>query len=244
MVSMGLFYAAAVIALAPTLLLMYVLLRKYTYPYTERPYFSDPTFFLFFAVGLVAGVVMFLVHSYVIGNIIAIIVYALVQVMAVIVIMNLKRYRGKSDSVFYGLGFGLGAGGSTATGFIYYISSSADMLDGSIDILGWVFLFILGLSMILQYSSVGTTAGEGIARHAPMHFAVQAMIYNVVYWVVFTIMLLNSDSVAMYVMAAAAFAISLFYLRYAYFKEIAQIADEVDRQNDTVGKRHRPKLRN
>lgn len=244
MVSTALFYAAAIIALAPTLVLMYVLLRKYTYPYTERPYFSDPTFFLLFAVGLVAGVVMFLVYSYVAGNIIAIIVYSLIQVMLVVVIMNLKRFRGKSDSVFYGLGFGLGAGGSTATGFIYYISSSADVLDGSIDAAGWILLFALGIAMIFQYSSVGITVGEGIARHAPMQFAVQAMIYNVVFWVVFTIMLMNSDRAGiMYIMAAAVLAISVFYLRYAYFKEIGDIADEVDRQNNTVGKRHRPKLK-
>jgi hypothetical protein len=244
MVSTALFYAAAIIALAPTLVLMYVLLRKYTYPYTERPYFSDPTFFLLFAIGLVAGVIMFLVYSYVVGSIVAIIVYSLIQVMLVVVIMNLKRYRGKSDSVFYGLGFGLGAGGSTATGFIYYISSSADMLDGSVDIAGWVLLFVLGMAMLFQYASVGTTVGEGIARHLPMQYAFQAMIYNAVFWIVFTIMLMNSDSEAiMYIMAAAVLAISIFYLRYAYFKEIADIADEVDRQNNTVGKRHRPKLK-
>jgi hypothetical protein len=243
MVSTALFYGAAILALAPTLVLMYVLLRKYTYPYAERPYFSDPTFFLLFAIGLVAGVIMFLVYSYVMGNIFAIILYSLIQVLVVIAVMNLKRYRGKSDSVFYGLGFGLGAGGSTATGFIYYISSSADLLGGNVDIAGWVFLFALGLAMIFQYSAVGTTAGEGIARHAPGQYGIQAMIYNVVFWIVFTIMLMNSNSIVMYVMAAAVLAISVFYLRYAYYREIGPIADEVDRQNDTVGKRHRPKLR-
>ena len=243
MVSTALFYGAAILALAPTLVLMYVLLRKYTYPYAERPYFSDPTFFLLFAIGLVAGVVMFLVYSYVMGNIFAVIVYSLIQVMVVIAIMNLKRYRGKSDSVFYGLGFGLGAGGSTATGFIYYIASSAEVLGGDVDPAGWVFLCFLGLAMIFQFAAVGTNAGEGIARHNPMMFGVQAMIANVVFWIVFTIMLMNSDGPYMYLMAAAVFLISVFYLRYAYFREIAVIADEVDRQNNVVGKRHRPKLR-
>ena len=238
----SLFYVAGILALAPTLVLMYVLLRKYTYPYVERPYFSDPTFFLLFAIGLVAGTVMFLVWSYLIGNIISMIVYALIQVMVPMVVMNLKRYRGKTDSVFYGLGFGLGAGGSTAVGFIYYIASASGRLGDSVDVAGWVFLFVVGLSMILQYSAAGTTVGEAIARHALMQFGVQAMIYNVVYWIVFTIMLNNTEALFMYVMAAACLAISVFYLWFSQTKEVAVIADEVDRQNNvTVGKRHRPK---
>lgn len=238
----SLFYVAGILALAPTLILMYVLLRKYTYPYVERPYFSDPTFFLLFAVGLVAGVVMFLVFSYLLGNIVALVVYSLIQVMVPMVVMNLKRYRGKTDSVFYGLGFGLGAGGSTAVGFIYYIATSAGLLGESVDLGGWVFLFIVGLSMVFQYAAVGTTVGEAIARHNLMQFGVQAMIYNVVYWIVYSIMLMNSDGVFMYLMAAAVLAISVFYLWFSQTKEVAVIVDEVDRQNNIEpGKRHRPK---
>ena len=225
----SLFYVAGILALAPTLILMYVLLRKYTYPYVERPYFSDPTFFILFAVGLIAGVVMFLVYSYLIGNIIATVVYAIIQVMVPLMVMNLKRYRGKTDSVFYGLGFGLGAGGSTAVGFIYYLSSSADRLGDSMDAAGWVFLFVVGLSMIMQYTAVGTTVGEAIARHELTQFGVQAMVYNVVYWIVFTIMLMNSSTVFMYLMAVAVLAVSVFYL---WFSKICNAS--VERTNLVV----------
>lgn len=240
MVSMGLFYAATALAMIPTLLLMYLLLRKYTYPAVENPYFSDPSFFMLFAIGLVAGTVMFLVYSYVMNSIVAVIMYSVIQVLLIVVCMNLKRYRGKSDSIFYGLGFGLGAGGSTGTGFIYYIAVSSDQLGGSVDAAGWVFLVVVALSMIFQYSAVGVTVGEGIARHYPMQFAMQAMIYNLVYWVVFTIMLMNSDSGAiMYLMAGAALAISVFYLWFAYTKEIAKLVAEVDIQNGKKAKKRR-----
>lgn len=239
----SMFYVAAILALAPTLALMYFLLRDYTFPRVERPYFSDPSFFMLFAIGLVAGTVMFLVYSYILGNVVYVIVYALIQVMVPVAVLNLKRYRGKSDSVFYGLGFGLGAGGATATGFIFYLANSTSFVGGTMDIGSWVFLFVIALSMIFQYSAVGTMVGEGIARHNPMQFALQAMIYNVVYWIVDFIMLMNSDGVFMYLMAAALLAISLFYLWFAMTKEVAVIADEVDRQNNvTVGRRHRPKL--
>lgn len=239
------FYAAAAMALVPTLVLMYVLLRRYTYPAVERPYFSDPSFFWLFAVGLVSGTVMFLVYSYIMGNIVATLVYAAIQIVVPMMFMNLKRYRGKSDSVFYGLGFGLGAGGATAVGFIYYIANSADIMGGTVDAAGWACLFVLGLALLFQYAAAGTTVGEGIARHNPMQFGIQAMIYNVVFWVVFTIMLMNSgDDLIMYVLSFAVLAISVFYLYYAYTKEIATIADEVDAQNNvSSGRRRRPKLR-
>ncbi|MBR1888767.1 MAG: hypothetical protein IJ810_02270 [Candidatus Methanomethylophilus sp.] len=51
---MEMFYVAAALAFIPALLLMYLLLRPYTYPQTEYPYFSDPSFFMLFDVCLVA----------------------------------------------------------------------------------------------------------------------------------------------------------------------------------------------
>ncbi|MCQ2084716.1 MAG: hypothetical protein MJZ21_01050 [archaeon] len=229
---MQIFYIAVIMAFAPALLMMYLLLRPYTYPATEYPYFSDPSFFILFAGGLIAGTILFLVYSFIASNIITVIVYALVQVMAVVVVMNLKRYRGKSDSIFYGFGFGLGAGATTGTGLIYWFANSAELLGSSLDIPDFALLFVLSLAMINQFSAVGITVGEGIARHLPMQYAVQAMIYNFIFWVVFSIALLNSDS--MFYLAAATFmclAISLMYLIYACKKEIVPLVREVDRMN-------------
>lgn len=86
---MDIFYIAVIMGFAPALLLMYVLLRPYTYPATEYPYFSDPSFFMLFTVGLVAGTVMFLAFSYILNSILSLIVYALIQVMVVTACLNL-----------------------------------------------------------------------------------------------------------------------------------------------------------
>ena len=48
--SMGIAGAAA---LGAALVLMYVVLRKYTYPAVEQPFFSDPSLFILFTVGLI-----------------------------------------------------------------------------------------------------------------------------------------------------------------------------------------------
>ena len=227
---MEMFYLAAALAFIPALLLMYVLLRPYTYPQTEFPYFSDPSFFMLFAVGLVAGTLLFLVYSYIAASIVSVIVYSFIQVLAVVVCLNLKRYRGKSDSIFYGYGFGLGAGATTGMGLIYWFATSANGLGSSLDIVDYVFLFVLSVSMTLQYSAVGITVGDGIARHVPMQFAIQAMIYNLVFWVIFSITLLNSDSgIYLYGSAVLCLAVSVMYLLYAYKKEIGMMVLEVNR---------------
>ena len=226
------FYIAAALAFVPALLLMYIFLRPYTYPATERPYFSDPSFFWLFAVGLVAGTVLFLVYTYIASSFITVLVYALVQVMVVVVVMNLKRYRGKSDSIFYGFGFGLGAGATTGMGLIYWFATSAEIIGGSMSAVHYVFLFVLSIAMIFQYSAVGITVGDGIARHIPMQYAVQAMIYNFIFWAVFSITLLNSATeIYLYGVAAMCLVISAMYLMYTYKKEIPAIIADVDRMN-------------
>ncbi len=236
---MDIFYIAVIMGFAPALLLMYVLLRPYTYPATEYPYFSDPSFFMLFTVGLVAGTVMFLAFSYILNDILSLIVYALIQVMVVTACLNLKRYRGKSDSIFYGYGFGLGAGAATGTGLIYWLSISADGLGGALGLGDYGVLFILSLAMLFQYSAVGVTVGDGIARHIPMQYAVQAMIYNVVFWAVFWIALTNvGDATYFWLVAAMCLVISVMYLIYAFKKEVVLLVKEVDRMN-AKGKKSR-----
>ena len=225
------FYIAAAMAFIPTMIIMYVLLRKYTYPHTEHPYFNDPQFFILFAVGLIAGTILFLVYTYIMNSLVGVVLYALIQCLVLVVVMNLKMFRGVSDSIFYGFGFGLGAGCAGGTGFIFYIATATDSLGDSVDLAGYAFLFVMALAMIFQYSAVGINVGEGIARHNPMQFTVQAMISNLVFWIIVTIALFNSDSVFMYVMAVAALAISAFYLYFAYTREIAGLVRDVDEQN-------------
>ena len=52
------FGLAMVLGIGPALILMYVILRNYTYPRVEQPFFSDPAFFGLFMVGLVIGSVV------------------------------------------------------------------------------------------------------------------------------------------------------------------------------------------
>ncbi|MGE4577221.1 MAG: hypothetical protein AB7D42_01660, partial [Candidatus Methanomethylophilaceae archaeon] len=116
------FGLAAVIGVAPAMIMMYAVLRKYTYPAVKNPFFSDPTFFKLFVVGLIAGTVLFSVYTYFWGNVmINAIMFSLLECLILLVVLNLKRFHRKSDTVFYGYGLGLGLGATMSMGMTYYL---------------------------------------------------------------------------------------------------------------------------
>ena len=104
------FGIAMVMGIGPALILMYLGVRNYTYPRVEQPFFSDPTFFMLLVVGMIAGSVLFfaMVALGFATNVVYMVIMAAIEAMAMVVVMNLKRFRGKSDSVFYGYALGLG----------------------------------------------------------------------------------------------------------------------------------------
>ena len=56
---------AAVIGLGSALVVMYAVLRNYTYPKIEEPFFSDPTLFKLFTLGLFEGTLIFVLYTYI-----------------------------------------------------------------------------------------------------------------------------------------------------------------------------------
>ncbi|MDR3282236.1 MAG: hypothetical protein LBS92_01310, partial [Candidatus Methanoplasma sp.] len=177
-------YVAAIMAFAPTLLLMYAVLMNYTYPKVQQPFFSDPALFGLFAVGLVAGTLLFAAYTWFNwSNMIYMALFAAIECLAIVTVLNLKRFHGKSDTVFYGYGLGLGVGCAFALGTVFYLGTAIVGIDdtGNVDVAGYVWLFVISLSHILMLSSIGTTVGEGIARLRPMEYALQAVIVNVVF---------------------------------------------------------------
>ncbi|MFA6805538.1 MAG: hypothetical protein WCQ23_05375 [Candidatus Methanomethylophilaceae archaeon] len=203
--------AAAVMAFAPTLILMYAILRKYTYPAVEQPFFSDPTFFILFTIALVAGTILFAVYTWVWVSILYAILFAVVEILVIVVVFNLKRFRGKSDTVFYGYGFGLGVGCTFAFGFIYYLAKSASGMDSDLTVVDYILMFVYGLTYIMTFASVGTTIGEGIARHRVMEFAMQAMFINVAITLIMTASFWSSGDILVWVCALAALLMSAGY---------------------------------
>lgn len=168
---------AAFLAFAVALSVMYFVLRRYTYPAVEEPFFSDPMLFKLFAVGLVEGTVLFVVYTYLSwGSMLIAILFGVMLEIVKMVTLNLKRFHGLSDSIFYGFGLGLGIGTAMAFGMAYFITVNIE-----VDALSWIIVMVLVLQQIFLNAGTGTIIGEGIARYRPWEFFLKALLVDVAY---------------------------------------------------------------
>lgn len=222
------YFIAAIVAFTPTLILMYMVLKRYTFPAVKQPFFSDPTLFGLFAVGLGTGSILFLLYSYLSwGNLIYAILFAVIQCLVVVVILNLKRFHGKSDTVFYGFGLGLGMGCVMSLGTFFFLSGLIIGTEsGDLDITQMLLMFLLGLAHILMMSSIGTIIGEGIARLRPMEYALQGIILNVIFYIILVGAFSSSGS-SFYVFVILALAFSAAYFYRTMYSKLSGVVKDV-----------------
>ena len=220
------FGLAMVLGIGPALILMDLGVRNYTYPRVEQPFFSDPRFFMLLVVGMIAGSVLFFALR-VLGfttNVVYMVLMAVIEVMAMVVVMNLKRFRGQSDSIFYGYALGLGMSCGLSTGIVFVVASTIETIDASVAV-----IVLMSVSFSLMLGAVGTTVGEGIARHRVMEFALQAaipaIIFNILLWVLFQ----NPEDygVLYYVCLVVMVAVSAYMFYRTMYQRLPQIVREV-----------------
>ena len=220
------FGLAMVLGIGPALILMYLGVRNYTYPRVEQPFFSDPRFFMLLVVGMIAGSVLFFALR-VLGfttNVVYMVLMAVIEVMSMVVVMNLKRFRGQSDSIFYGYALGLGMSCGLSTGIVFVVASTIETIDASVAV-----IVLMSVSFSLMLGAVGTTVGEGIARHRVMEFALQAaipaIIFNILLWVLFQ----NPEDygVLYYVCLVVMVAVSAYMFYRTMYQRLPQIVREV-----------------
>jgi succinate dehydrogenase hydrophobic anchor subunit len=216
---------AAVLGLGAALALMYIVLRKYTYPAVEQPFFSDPSFFGLFTVGLITGTGIFVGYSFFYGDwgwVVTAIAFALVFELAKLVVLNLKRFHGKSDTVFYGFGLGIGVGGAFAFGFAFYASSIENMPLAS-----WMLFAVITVQTVLVHSATGMTIGEGIARRRPFEFLLQALIISFAYQLLVSQMFVQYSEPMIYVFLALSFLLALGYFYHIVYVKLPKVIRDV-----------------
>ena len=221
------FGLAMVLGIGPALLLMYLVVRDYTYPRVEQPFFSDPRFFSLFMVGLVAGSILFFALSmFRFGsNVIYMMILAAIEMMAMMVIMNLKRFRGMSDSVFYGYALGLGISSGLSTGICFTLASVIESID-----LSAVTLVVLSVSLSLMLGACGTNVGEGIARNLPLQYTMQGLLPLMVFNMFLTVVLHGGDiggQVGYYGSMVAMLVIAFIYFHRTMCVKLAGVVRDV-----------------
>ncbi len=244
-ITMGL---AGAIALGAALVVMYVVLRRYTYPAVEQPFFSDPSLFFLFTIGLIEGTILFVAYTYVfpwytvsgLGLIVAIL-FGVVTELVKLVTLNLRRYSGKSDTVFYGFGLGLGLGAAMGFGIIYFWSSQLEM-----DAASWAIVIVFSLQNIFLHSGTGIRVGEGVARKRPMEFLMLALFVNMAFQVLMALTYSSLSSgdqslyILSYVLMAAAFILVVANFYIMVWKKLPGIIDDIlkgqgKKRNDIPG---------
>ncbi|WP_400195688.1 hypothetical protein [Candidatus Methanarcanum hacksteinii] len=224
---------AALIGLGSALVLMYAVLRNYTYPKIEEPFFSDPTLFKIFTVGLFEGTLLFVLYTYLwqlftvvgLGFVVAILFGAIIE-FAKLVTLNLKRFSGISDTIFYGFGLGLGLGAAMAFGMIYY------WLKGELDVTSTIMVVMLALQYLLLGAANGVVVGEGVARRKPMEFTLQAVLYSAAFHLIIIPFYMEMDVIWIkYVALIAASALAVFIFYRAIYRRLPKVVDDVLKMN-------------
>lgn len=222
-----LFGLAMLLGIGPALILMFLVVRNYTYPKVEQPFFSDPSFFGLFMVGLVVGSVLFFAMSLLklADNIVYMVLFALVEMMAILLIMNLKRFRGKSDSVFYGYGLGLGISSGLSTGFCFTMTSVIETIDASI-----ITLFVISISFSLIFGACATNVGEGIARNVPFQYLLQGAIPMIIFNMLLTVVLNAGEiggEIMYYLCQVLMVVLSAYYFYVNMYKKLPAVVRDV-----------------
>ena len=224
---------AALIGLGSALVLMYAVLRNYTYPKIEEPFFSDPTLFKIFTVGLFEGTLLFVLYTYLwqfftvvgLGFVVAILFGAIIE-FAKVVTLNLKRFSGISDTIFYGFGLGLGLGAAMAFGMVYY------WLKGELDVTSTIMVVMLALQYLLLGAANGVVVGEGVARRKPMEFTLQAVLYSAAFHLIIIPFYMETDVIWIkYVALIAASALAVFIFYRAIYRRLPKVVDDVLKMN-------------
>jgi len=231
------FGIALLVGFAPMFILMDRVMKNYTYPRVETPFFKDSTFFIMMTVGIFEGVFIFfairmlgLLESPL--AIIYMVAVALIELMAMVVVMNLKRFRGKSDSIFYGYALGLGMAAGMASGFAYVLCMLAQNPDTPLEdpIPVAIYVICLSISLNLILGSCGTNVGEGIARHLPMQFMLQGAIPLVAYNMLFAVAW-TANIVMLYILLIVMVLLGAFYFYKCLFRNLPAIIREVLKMN-------------
>ena len=228
---------AALIVFVPALLMFYFVLRGYTYPAVEQPFFEDAKAFTLFAIGLIEGffISWFYVRFFDMTNIIVGVAFGIVQVLAILVVLNLKRFHSKSDTVFYGFSLGLGQGVGIAFGVSVFLLSIA-FID-EIDIMTVVMTVAFVAQELMLMCSVGATVGEGVARLRLMEYSTKAMLLSMVCMALWSLVFAFDPNSYLWAIPMIGMVIaSVFFFYDVIHKRLSVVVADILRSNGIVRK--------
>jgi hypothetical protein len=173
---------SSVIGFVPAILILYILLRRY------EGFFKEKYIFLSFAVGLILGMIITVFHlvsdDFILSHLdlsllVFVLLFALFEEAAKLVILNMPRLQLKYDTVYYGAGLGLGVGSMAIVAISFKVFMDDPNAFGNL--LTITGLVVLSFNFSLLHSATGVMIGYGCAKKEVVHFFSRAFLFHAVY---------------------------------------------------------------
>lgn len=164
------------IGIIPALALVYLIIRKWTGNYQEK------MVFLMFVFGIISGFTVIFVEFYVgLTTLLEfVIIFRLIEIMGKMIILNLRRFQEKQETVLYGLVLGLGFGS------IYPPVSLLLINAVSVSTFDIISVLIGSIGMILIQGSTGALLGYGVfKRNLIIPISVTLMLHVIFHYLLF-----------------------------------------------------------
>jgi len=172
---------SAIAGFGTSIALLYYTMSRYTFPKVKQPFFDDSKVFKFFALGIVLGMVIFAVEG--LGmptdetRIALVVLYAVMEELMKLIILNFPRFQRRVDTAFYGLALGLGIA-TTYTFASVYVS----LLDlDHAGLFEMVAYSLLGLQFVFLHGATTTMIGVGVVRGDLKRYFSEALLVHLGY---------------------------------------------------------------
>ncbi len=237
---------SSVIGFAPAILILYILLRRY------EGFFKEKYIFIFFAVGLVMGMIITVFHlvsdDFVLSHLdlsllVFVFLFALFEEAAKLVILNMPRFQLKHETVYHGAGLGLGVGSMAIVAISFKVfMDDSDAFGNALTMIG---LVVLSFNFCLLHSATGVMIGYGSAKGEVFRLFTRAFLFHAVYNLLLLPFMWSIEG-AMYgsLFVATLFSVGLFWYVLSGLMPEAVPPDMQKRRRREVRKRVREKRKN
>ncbi len=187
-----LLFMVSLFGIVPAMLLLYYILATYD------EYFKDSTLYVFFAGGMIIGLITFVLQVLIVYNnahffdfvdiaiLLFVLAFAAFEELIKYVILYLKWFQGGHATTYYGVAFGLGFGATPIIGIIY-----RDVYLNPGNVLSNPFIIPTYLAMSLGYVGLNATTGGLIGYGSAKGIRWKMLLYALTLHIAFNFILLG-----------------------------------------------------
>jgi len=160
--------SSLLLGIIPALILLFLSIKGWQGKFTEK------TLFIMFIVGIIAGFFVAIIQSQIIFTIELLIIYPFIEQIVKTMILNLRRFQGKQETIVYGLGLGLGFGSIYPPASLLLLSSN---IDASSDVL---FILAGSIGLVFLHGISGAIIGYGIYQQKLPKYYIVAVVLLII----------------------------------------------------------------